>query len=800
MPRQRGGGSKGRRRGSQGGRRGRRDDGFRDGDDRRRGRGRRDSGPRHPSKLPPAYDPPPPEPRPDELQPTDREFRGLRLYPFQAEALDAILAGENVLVAAPTGAGKTLVADYAIELAFSRGDRVVYTSPIKALSNQKYRDFRALHGDRVGIMTGDVTMQPDADLLVMTTEVFRNTLFDAPERLADFRFVVHDEIHYIDDPDRGTVWEESILHAPPQMRMVGLSATVPNVQELADWIESVRDEPVRVVRMERRPVPLDHLCWVTDEGLLRVPEVTKLLDKSPRRRRNLGYERTPARVLDWLSREQLLPVLVFCFSRKECEIHAWENRGRTLLSDDERARMEDLFDDLVARYECESTQALERLRVLALAGVAFHHAGMLPIHKEIVERLFTSGLIRVLFATETFALGINMPARAVLFLSLRKYDGEKVDYMLCRQYGQMAGRAGRQGLDDHGLVISMIDPRHDRAKGIRRVVTHPPEPVISKWDPDYSTILALYERMGDRVIETYERSFARFQRDRRSGKQRGANEREILAARLRTLSRTGYVEDGELTPKGEFTSRVNGYEVQAGELWASGMLHDQPVRRLGALLLAVVYEPRVQDRNSPPRDRGLGELADQALDLITVFRKVEWNEGLNQLTREPHFGLSAALEAWMDGRPLRDIRAWTSAREGDFVRNLRLLLQFCRQIRKALPTDERELRRTLADLMDLIDRDEVDARRQLELGQDDVSDVGPEDDDEAEHEDDDERSDHEDVDHDDEPEAYEAPPIDDEFGGDLLRDADESAEPEPDPPEPEDDPFGAGILGDGDPR
>lgn len=772
------------------------------------GRRRRREDDRKPPPLPPPYEPPPPEPRPTELLPTDREFRGLRLYPFQAEAVDAILAGENVLVAAPTGSGKTLVADYAIELAFSRGYRVVYTSPIKALSNQKYRDFRALHGDRVGIMTGDVTLQPDADLLVMTTEVFRNTLFDAPERMSEFRFVVHDEIHYIDDPDRGTVWEESILHAPRQMRMVGLSATVPNVQELADWVEEVREEPVRVVRMERRPVPLDHLCWVPDEGLLDVQRVTKLLDKPARRRKHMRHERSPGRVLDWLQREELLPVLVFCFSRKECEAQAWDNRHRTLLTEDERARMEEHFEDLALRYECTETKALDRIRTLALAGVAFHHAGMLPIHKEIVERLFTSGLVRVLFATETFALGINMPARAVLFLSLRKYDGEKVDYMLCRQYGQMAGRAGRQGLDDHGLVISMIDPRNDRSAGVRRVITDPPEAVTSRWNPDYSTILALYERMGERVIETYERSFARFQRERRKGKADTANEKRVLAARLRTLAATGHIEDGELTEKGVFTSQVNGYEVQAGELWHAGMLDDQPVHRLGAILLGVVYEPRVQDRNQPPQDRGLGEIADEVYDLIVDFRRAEWQEGLRQLTREPDFGLSAALEGWLDGRPLRDIRAWTSAREGDFVRNLRLLLQFCRQIRKALPKDERDLRRNLDELMNLVDRDEVDARRQLELGQDDLEDVEGADadtelDDEAELDDD---ADEEEW-TDDESDALHP---DEPFGADVLAPPVEATEPVADeetvedPAEsasdadvdlpPDDEPFGSGIL------
>ena len=265
---------------------------------RRGGRGRRDdSFQPEPWREPAPYSPPPPVERPAELHPTDRVFRGLNLFPFQVAAIDAVAAGHSVLVSAPTGAGKTLVADYAIEHAFERGWRSVYTSPIKALSNQKYRDFRAEHGDRVGIMTGDVTINPDADLLIMTTEVFRNTLFDEPGRLAEFRFVIHDEVHYIDDPDRGTVWEESIIHAPPQMRLVCLSATIPNVAELAGWIETVRGEKVTVVKMHQRPVPLDHLVWVPDLGPVPVDEALDVLRRPMKDRRRMRRERRPTRLL-----------------------------------------------------------------------------------------------------------------------------------------------------------------------------------------------------------------------------------------------------------------------------------------------------------------------------------------------------------------------------------------------------------------------------------------------------------------------------------------------------------------------
>ena len=223
-------------------------------------------------------------------------FRGLNLFPFQREAIEAIFGGRSVIVAAPTGAGKTLVADYAIEQALSQARRVVYTSPIKALSNQKFRDFREEYGEQqVGLMTGDVTIQPDAPLLIMTTEIFRNTIFEAPERLDGFDFVIFDEVHFLDDRERGTVWEEAIIYAPRHIRIVGLSATVPNVEDFAAWIAEVRDLPVDVIVEEERPVPLTHKIWIPGKGPRSLDEAKKhyiemgeMRDRHARRRAAAG--------------------------------------------------------------------------------------------------------------------------------------------------------------------------------------------------------------------------------------------------------------------------------------------------------------------------------------------------------------------------------------------------------------------------------------------------------------------------------------------------------------------------------
>ncbi len=714
-----GGGRRGR--GQGGGGRGGGARGQHGGVDRADRRRRHEADEPPPAREPAPYTPPPAPERPAELIPTDRVFRGLHLYAFQVQAFDAIAGGHSVLVSAPTGAGKTLVADYAIEHAFERGWRAVYTSPVKALSNQKYRDFRTRHGDQVGIMTGDVTINPDADLLIMTTEVFRNTLFDDPERLRDFRFVIHDEVHYIDDPDRGTVWEESIIHAPPQMRLVCLSATIPNVAELAGWIESVRGEDVTVVRMHRRPVPLDHLVWVPDVGAVRLEDALPLLQRPMKERRAMRRERRPTRLLDWLQEQRLLPVLFFAFSRKECEELAARNMGRALLDRDRRREMLTRFDDLALRFECRESDALRRLRNLAAAGVAYHHAGMLPVHKEIVERLFTSGGVRMLFATETFALGVNMPARTVAFAGLRKFDGEKLAYMMCRSYDQMSGRAGRQGMDSHGLVVAGIDPRMDRPEGVQRVLTHSAEPVRSHWNPDYSTLLALYEKMGERVAETYARSFARYQRERRASQTRlrhPSNEERLLTRRLEVLKRTGFIEHGAVTDLGAFTACVNGYEILGGLWHDAGLLDDLDERGLAILLMATVYEPRPNHATRPSRDRGVGKLAKEAVALVGPFRAAEWESGIVDLTPMPDFALSAVMERWLDGRPLAAIDDVTSVGHGDVVRALRLMLQFARQLRKALPAAERDVAAKLGRVMDRVNRDEVDARRQLELGQD----------------------------------------------------------------------------------
>jgi len=636
-------------------------------------------------------------------------FRGKRLYTFQQQAIAAIDAGRSVLVAAPTGAGKTLVADYAIEHAFDLKRRIVYTAPIKALSNQKFRDFRAEHGDDVGIMTGDVTINPDAPLLIMTTEVFRNTIFESPERLEPVQFVVFDEIHYMDDPERGTVWEESILYAPLHIRMLALSATIPNIEQLAGWMRKTRRCEVDVVVEHERPVPLHHYLYVPDVGPKELRQLKGVLVKPPRQRR-LRRDGAPRHPLEYVVRERWLPALYFAFSRRDCEHLCEREARRDLLDKEERRRILRDFDDLALRYEVDGQPGTQRLRHFAGRGVLYHHAGLLPIYKEIVERLFTTGDVKVLFATETFALGVNMPAKCVIFDSLKKFDGIDVRYLKTRDYLQMAGRAGRQGIDDEGIVLSRIWLEDAQYPSLQRITQGECEGVTSRFNLSYSTLLNLFLRLGKDVYTAYDKSFAHYQEGRRERKSASPRNR-IIAQRIRVLRAMGYIEGEEVTATGHLARMINGYEVQTTQLFRAGIFERASVLEMCAIFTALVYEAR---KMAEADERGIRP-EKECIGLVRAWRKEEKRQGLRELTKRPDFALNAVVFAWAKGCAFEDLRRLTNVSEGDLVRALRMALQLMRQLGRVLDADD-PLRGKLAEAAALLDRDVVDARRQLELG------------------------------------------------------------------------------------
>jgi ATP-dependent RNA helicase HelY len=451
---------------------------------------------------------------------------------FQREAVAIIERGHSVVVTAPTGAGKTLVAEAAIHLTLGRSKRAFYTTPIKALSNQKFSDFRAVYGDAgVGLLTGDNVVNGEAPLVVMTTEVLRNMIYSGSTALDALGLVVLDEVHYLQDRYRGSVWEEVIIHLAPDVPLVSLSATVANAAEFTDWIESRRG-PTDLVVETRRPVPLESMYLLKDRhreerlALLPLfssggrlnPQLSGLLKKGRGRfRRFVGPRRLE--VAEELARQGLLPAIYFIFSRAGCNQAAAtvSAAGLGLTTADERREIRHRAiastdhvpeGDLGVLGFDAWLEQLER-------GVAAHHAGMVPAFKEAVEDLFAAGLVKLVFATETLALGINMPARAVVLERMSKFTGEAHERLRPGDYTQLTGRAGRRGIDSAGTAVVIHDGRIpiEQVAGIAAEGSHP---LRSSFQPTYNmavNLIATYER--DRAEELLGASFAQFRREQR---------------------------------------------------------------------------------------------------------------------------------------------------------------------------------------------------------------------------------------------------------------------------------------------
>jgi superfamily II RNA helicase len=421
---------------------------------------------------------------------------------FQKQAIDAIDHGDSVIVSSPTGSGKTAIAEHVINLCIKKGQGVIYTAPIKALSNQKFRDFENLYGDKVGILTGDVSINPFGQLLIMTTEIFRNKALVEPASLAQYHWIIFDEIHYLDDPERGSVWEESIMFLPEQMKILCLSATIPNINELAGWIEYVHKKPLKRIIEDKRPVPLHFFFQCQGEIIAEWKKLKSSYQQAKasyfyRGRRfakhpNLKPNRLSS-LVNYLQKSNKLPVIYFAFGRKRCAELAWELSQANFLEADEQKKAITEFDRLCQRYELTAEKSAQEIAALVEKGIAFHHAGMLPTLKEVVERLFTARLIKVIFTTETFALGINMPARSVCFDALRKFYGVYHRNLKTRDFYQMAGRAGRRGMDKEGFVFLRLNPHLIDLKEVERILYGQPEKVNSQFNSSYATLLHLYK-------------------------------------------------------------------------------------------------------------------------------------------------------------------------------------------------------------------------------------------------------------------------------------------------------------------
>lgn len=443
-----------------------------------------------------------------------RTYHDFILDPFQEEALDAIDAGKSVIVAAPTGTGKTLVADYLIEKAMSEFLKVIYTAPIKALSNQKYRDFKKQFGeDSVGIMTGDVVLNPTAPLLIMTTEVFRNQVITEDPNLEFVSYIVFDEIHWLNDEERGTVWEESIILAPPKMKILGLSATIANAEHLVDWIKSIRHEDVALIEEPKRVVPLEYYYYTKDTGLVNYDELWRYYRRKIKDRH---YDENPFSTTSHLDlirtiQRDHLPALFFVFSRKQCTVKALELAGiSNYLKSGQRRIVEEKFLQFFGP-DAEWSPSTRQLKRLCSKGIAYHHAGLLPSQKVIIEELFLERLIQVLYCTETFSVGINYPVKAVCFDSLNKYDGRNFRPLANHEFFQMSGRAGRRGIDEKGYSFAIVDLAYMEKSPPPKFQLNRLEPLTSQFRLSYNTVLNLTATLTQEHIETYfQKSFAAY--------------------------------------------------------------------------------------------------------------------------------------------------------------------------------------------------------------------------------------------------------------------------------------------------
>ena len=647
-----------------------------------------------------------------EAQPASR-FRdefvarlGFQLDPFQLVACDSLDAGRSVLVSAPTGSGKTVVADYAVERAVSGGRKAFYTTPLKALSNQKFAELSNVYGrERTGLLTGDVSHNPNAPVVVMTTEVLRNMFFARSPALETLGLVVLDEVHYLQDPYRGSVWEEVIVLAPREVVMVYLSATVSNAHELGAWLRSVRG-PTEVVVEQRRPVELRHHVAVAERGTRNVELVPVLEDgrahpravsldqrvaRMARRPGGLRHSRlvSPRRTetIEALGEKEMLPAIVFIFSRAACESAVAQCLADGLRLTTRSQRLE-------IRRRCEShTEGLpdEELRALGYgpwsagleAGVGSHHAGLIPAFRETVEDCFSDGLLGVVFATETLSLGINMPARTVVIERLQKVREHGRSGLTSGEYAQLTGRAGRRGLDPVGHAVTLWSPQVSLVE-LARLATSSAPALTSSFRPTYNLAVNVVRRYrADDAHYLLDRSFAQFLDHRHH---------EALSRRLdralRLLERWGYlaIDEWKLTARGELLARVyHESDLLVSEALSEGVFDDLDPPGLAAVASACTFEARAGRWRAEPRPPKEAVQGLSALEVI--WDRIHSDEESARLprTRAPDSGFAEAAWRWAHGERLVRVLERAELAPGDFVRNTKQLVDLLGQLSVIAP-------------------------------------------------------------------------------------------------------------------
>ena len=720
---------------------------------------------------------------------------------FQIAACRALEKGKGVLVAAPTGAGKTIVGEFAVELAVQSGSKCFYTTPIKALSNQKYSELVARYGEaKVGLLTGDTSINSEADIVIMTTEVLRNMIYANSHTITRLKYVVMDEVHYLADKFRGAVWEEILIHLPDSVQVVSLSATVSNAEEFGEWLQTVRGE-TEVIVSEIRPVPLyqhvlfgNRLLDLFDENLKLNPELSKLERDTYRQVRGNWRDKPKApkslsrpEVIEKLDREGLLPAITFIFSRKACDAAVKQclQAGIRLTNENDRKVIRNIInknitnlaqEDLIVLGFYEWADGLER-------GVAAHHAGLLPAFKSTVEELFQSGLVKAVFATETLALGINMPARTVVMEKLSKWNGEGHVAVSAGEYTQLTGRAGRRGIDIEGnaVILWNNDLDSNSVAGLASTRTYP---LKSSFKPTYNMSINLISQFGsDKARSSLESSLAQFQADKavvglakqirknekardelfkesqchlgdfldyaqmrsdikklevvskRDRRRRMESEEEIASIRKRMrnhsshacpdrenharftekghrlqreidglkdrinsrtnviakrfdriqiiLDQLGYIEKGEVASPGKMLAKIYGEtDLLIAESVRRGVFAQLSAVDLVSVISCFIYESRNEEAAKVPR----GEVALAMAKISKIYGEIFAIENDHNLEpmRAPDFGFSWAAQRWASGNSLTAVLKDNDLTVGDFVRNMKQIVDLLRQLRGAV--------------------------------------------------------------------------------------------------------------------
>ncbi|MEW6171028.1 MAG: DEAD/DEAH box helicase [Candidatus Omnitrophota bacterium] len=618
---------------------------------------------------------------------------------FQEEAINYINQGYSVIVSAPTGAGKTAIAEHVIIECIKKNQGVIYTAPIKALSNQKFRDFQDQFGDNIGILTGDVSLNANAPVLIMTSEIFRNKILDEPESLKKYSWIIFDEVHYIDNYERGTVWEESLIFLPTHMNLLCLSATIPNIKDLAKWIELTHNKKIKTVIEEKRPVPLHFFFQINNEVIDNLGTLKKIREYvRPNKLSNL---------INYLRQKNGLPCIYFVFGRRRAEELAYELQSFNFLNREERQEISCLYKTLLERFDLSSERTAVELYPLIEKGIAYHHAGMLPTLKEVIERLFTSRLIKVIFTTETFALGINMPSRSVIFDDLRKFYGRYVRNLKTRDFYQMAGRAGRRGIDEEGFVYCRINPGKIKLEEVKRIIYNRPEEVRSQLNTSYATILNLYEKYQEEIFSIYPSSLHYFQ----SHKHEQKEAIRLIGAKVNLLKDLGFIKNNSLTQKGQFAKTVYGYELILSSLYEQNILEQVDEFGLGIVTAATVFEPR-KNQHMPALSKNAKNIKRLCGEIYEKIKYKEQKYRIYPLSKPCYFHLSNAIQAWLAGTSFDKILKFTDTDEGEVIRYFRMSIQILREINKAKVSSS-ILKQKIRETIRVINRDVVDAEKQL---------------------------------------------------------------------------------------